>query len=45
VVKYPTRDLTANIAKILRRVLEDRMPDVLDLRELSAKEAVELWFS
>lgn len=38
IIKYPSQDLTANLAKILCRVLEDRMPDDHDLRELSAKE-------
>jgi hypothetical protein len=38
VVKYPARELTANIALILRRVLDDRMPDDQDLRGLSPSE-------
>jgi hypothetical protein len=43
VVKYPARDLTANIAMILRRVLDDRMPDDHDLRSLSPDEQAFLY--
>lgn len=36
--KYPTKELSSNLTKVMRRILDDRMPDEYDFNEMDLED-------